>query len=112
MKPAEAYILDLKEPFQGIALQIKDCIEFTMPNVELKFKFNIPFFYYKEKMFCYLNFSKQKNYLDLCFYSQDKLLPFDAFLNSEKRKVVKSLRIYKEEDFDSELLLKILEVLK
>lgn len=66
-----------------------------MPNVELKFKFNIPFFYYKEKMFCYLNFSKQKKYLDLCFYSQDKLLPFDALLNTEKRKVVKSLRIHK-----------------
>ena len=50
MKPAESYILNLKEPFLGIALQIKDCIELSIPEVELKFKYNIPFYYYKGKM--------------------------------------------------------------
>lgn len=111
MKPAETYILSLKEPFLGIALQIKDCIEFSIPEIELKYKFNIPFFYYKGKMFCYLNFSPKKKYLDLCFYTQKNLLPFDYYLVSDNRKIVKSIRIYKEEDFDSELLIKILKVL-
>lgn len=111
MKPTELYILNLKEPFLGIALQIKDTIELTIPEIELKYKFNIPFYYYKGKMFCYLNFSAKRNYFDLCFYTSNKLEPFNHLLVSEKRKVVKSMRIYQEEDFDYELLVDILKEL-
>ena len=89
MKPAELYILNLKEPFLGIALQIKDTIEFTIPEVELKFKFNIPFYYYRGKMFCYLNFSVKKKYLDLCFFTTNQLELYQPFLVTANRKIVK-----------------------
>ncbi|MFY7810308.1 MAG: DUF1801 domain-containing protein [Flavobacterium sp.] len=112
MKPAESYILNLKEPFLGIALQIKDCIELSLPGIELKYKYHIPFYYYKGKMFCYLNYSSKKKYLDLCFFTHYKLEEFLDYLVTENRKIVKSIRIYQESDYDDEILLKKLNKLK
>ena len=60
MKPAEEYILSQPEPFRSILLHIQILIETSFPEVELQFKWKIPFYYLDNKPFCYLNPSKKK----------------------------------------------------
>jgi len=65
MNPAEEYILEQLEPFRSILLQVQVVIESTIPEVELKFKYKIPFYYIDGAPFCYLNVPKNKKYVDV-----------------------------------------------
>jgi len=60
MKPAEEYILSQPEPFRSILLHIQILIETSFTEVELQFKWKIPFYYLDNKPFYYLNPSKKK----------------------------------------------------
>jgi len=55
MKPAEVYILNQPEPYKGILLHLQLLIEGAFTDVELKYKYKIPFYYLNNKPFCYLN---------------------------------------------------------
>ncbi|WP_368662250.1 DUF1801 domain-containing protein [Zobellia laminariae] len=65
MNPAENYILDKPEPFRSILLHLQSVIERTVPQVDLKFKYRVPFYYINGTPFCYLN--QTKDYIDLGF---------------------------------------------
>lgn len=67
MKPAENYILNQPEPFRSILLHLQILIEGNFPEVDLQFKWKIPFYYLDGKPFCYLNPSKKKVLLMLLF---------------------------------------------
>lgn len=108
MKPAEAYILDQPEPFKSILMHLQILIESSFPEVDLKFKWKIPFYYLEEKPFCYLNPSKNKGYVDVAFWVSAHLTKYNEHLISENRKVVKSLRYYQLEDINEEILLSVL----
>lgn len=60
MKPAEAYILNQPEPLKSMLMHLQILIENNFPEVDLQFKWKIPFYYLKDKPFCYLNASKKK----------------------------------------------------
>ncbi len=109
MKPAEEYILNQPEPFKSILLHLQILIESSFPNVDLQFKWKIPFYYLNEKPFCYLNPSKKKGYVDVAFWVSAHLTKYNEHLISENRKVVKSLRYFKIEDINEEILLSVLE---
>ena len=109
MKPAEAYILNQPEPFKSILLHLQILIETSFPEVDLQFKWKIPFYYLDEKPFCYLNPSKKKGYVDVAFWVSAHLTKYNEFLISENRKVVKSLRYKSIEDINEEVLLTVLE---
>lgn len=108
MKPAEEYILNQQEPFKSILMHLQILIESTFPEVELKFKWKIPFYYLNNKPFCYLNASKKKGYVDVVFWVSAHLTQYNEFLISENRKVVKSLRYFSLEDINEEILLTVL----
>ncbi|GAB7257053.1 DUF1801 domain-containing protein [Polaribacter sp. OB-PA-B3] len=108
MKPAEEYILNQPEPFMSILLHLQILIESSFPNVDLQFKWKIPFYYLNEKPFCYLNPSKKKGYVDVAFWVSAHLTKYNEHLISENRKVVKSLRYFKIEDINEEILLSVL----
>lgn len=108
MKPAEAYILNQPEPFKSILIHLQILIESTFPEVDLKFKWKIPFYYLNNKPFCYLNASKKKGYVDVVFWVSAHLTKYNEFLISDNRKVVKSLRYFNLEDINEEILLTVL----
>ncbi len=91
MNPAETYILNQKEPFQSTMLAIRSVIFDTIPKIEEKYKYKIPFYYYKGKPLCYLNILKGKKYVDLGFWDGFKLNNDHNHLKANKRKVIKSL---------------------
>jgi hypothetical protein len=108
MKPAAAYILNQPEPFKSILMHLQILIENSFPKVDLKFKWKLSFYYLKNKPFCYLNPSKKKGYVDVGFWLSAHLTKHNAHLISEGRKVVKSLRYFKPEDIDEEILISVL----
>lgn len=109
MKPAEAYILHQPEPFKSVLLHLQFCIENAFPRAILHFKWKIPFYYLDDKPFCYLNPSEKKGYVDVAFWVSAHLTKYNEHLISENRKVVKSLRYFKLEDINEEILLAVLK---
>ena len=109
MKPAEEYILNQSEPYRSIVLHLQMVIERTLPNVELKYKWNIPCFYVRKSPICYVNVSQKKQFVDLGFWNSAHLTKHLDILVSEKRKVVRSLRYTSLEDVDDVVLTDVLK---
>ncbi|WP_142783799.1 DUF1801 domain-containing protein [Changchengzhania lutea] len=107
MKPAELYILNKPEPFKSILIHVQFLIEKAVPNANLLFKWNVPFFYIDKRPFCYLN--QTKDYVDLGFWNVTDLKRFQEYLISDGRKVVKSLRYRTIEDINEEVLLAVIK---
>lgn len=110
MNPAEKYILDQREPFKSILLQLQILIESAVPELELKYKWRIPYYYLNGNPFCFLNVSK--GYVDIGFRALDYFDDLNAHLVTENRKVMKSLRYYLMEDIQPEILNEVLLRLK
>ncbi|MFS4467134.1 DUF1801 domain-containing protein [Maribacter sp. 2210JD10-5] len=108
MKPAEEYILKQPEPFRDILMHVKTVIEAVIPEVVLKYKWNIPCFYCDTSPICYLNVSVKKGYVDMGFWNSAHLTKHLDKMVSEKRKVVRSLRYCSLEEIDDEILIEIL----
>jgi hypothetical protein len=109
MNPAEDYMLSKKEPFRSILLHVKAVIEVVIPDIDLKFKWNIPCFYAGKSPICYLNVPPKKNYVDVCFWNSAHLTKHLELMVTEKRKVVKSLRYFSLEEIDDNVLVAVLE---
>lgn len=110
MNPAEKYILDQSEPFKSILLQLQVLIEAAIPELELKYKWRVPYYYLEGKPFCFFNVTN--GYVDVGFWASAHLKGFEKHLVSEKRKVMKSLRYFSLEDIDQRILIKVLVELK
>ena len=108
MHPAENYILNLLEPYRAIALHLQVIIEHTIPHLELKYKYKIPFYYYNNKPFCYLNASPKKQFVDLGFWKGNKIKIHQEYLVTENRKVMVSLRYTSLEDINDMVLRDVL----
>ncbi|WP_435314899.1 DUF1801 domain-containing protein [Cellulophaga fucicola] len=102
MKPAEEYIYNAQEPYKDILMHLQAIIVRTLPSVDLKFKYSLPYFYIEEKPFCHLNCSK--NYVDLVFKSGQHLTKFTELLVVDGRKKMKSLRYTSLEEIDNMVL--------
>ena len=108
MKPAEEYILTRPEPFKSMLLHLQLLIETSYPTVEMRFKWKIPVYYIDNNPFCYLNASLKKGFVDVCFWASAHLKT-NEHLITEGRKVVKSLRYFKIQDINEEVLFSVLE---
>ena len=109
MNPAEQYILEQEEPYQGILIFLKQFIEAQIPEIQLKYKYKIPFFDLKDRPFCYLNVPRGKAYVDLAFWHSAHLTLHQDQLHSDGRKVMKSLRYTSLESIDTEVLKDLLQ---
>ena len=110
MNPAENYILRQDEPFKSIIIQLQIIIEATVPQLDLKYKWHLPYYYRGKKPFCFINVTKK--YVDVGFRANDGVNKYDAYLVTEKRKVMKSLRYYQLSDINQEILIAILKEIK
>ncbi|MBC8756012.1 DUF1801 domain-containing protein [Kordia sp. YSTF-M3] len=109
MNPAEAYILKQPEPYKSILLQLQVVFEHLFPEIELKYKYRIPFYYLKGKPFCYLNASHKRQYVDVGIVKGNQILIHSEHLVTEKRKVMASLRYKTLEDIDNGVLIEVLK---
>ncbi|WP_040756876.1 DUF1801 domain-containing protein [Winogradskyella psychrotolerans] len=108
MNPAEAHILNQPEPFKSIFMHLQVLIEHTLPNTDLLYKWRMPCYYMDKRPMCYIN--KTKDYVDVGFWHSAHLSKkWDAYLVSEKRKVVKSLRYKTLDDIDDAIFISILK---
>lgn len=110
MKPEEEYILRQKEPFKSIILQLQILIEAAVSDLELKYKWKIPYYYLNNKPFCFINVTKE--YVDIGFRHKPSLNDLDQYFITEKRKVFKSLRYYKIQEINQEVLLNVMTELE
>ncbi|WP_299220081.1 DUF1801 domain-containing protein [uncultured Aquimarina sp.] len=107
MKPAEEYILKQPEPFKSMLLHLQVVIETTLPEVELLFKWRVPFYYVGKSPICYLNVTR--GYVDVGFWGAQYFTDYVDKLETDKRKYVKSLRYRKPEEIEEEIFVEILK---
>lgn len=107
VNPAEQYILKQAEPYRTMLLHIQVIIEATLPEVELAYKWRLPFYYIGKTPICYLNVTK--GYVDIGFWTARHFTKHQEFLVSEKRKLVKSLRYFQLDEIDQLVLVEVLE---
>lgn len=107
MNPAEEYILSQPEPFKSILLFLQNTIENTVPAVDLKYKYKIPFYYLDGRPFCYLNHAK--DYIDLGFWNAAHLSVHLDKMETAGRKMMRSLRYRSLAEVDLNILEEILQ---
>jgi len=107
VNPAEDYILNQPEPFRSILLHVQSVIEHTVPDVDLKFKYRIPFYYIEGRPFCYLN--QSKDYVDVGFWNAAHLTKNLEFMTTAGRKMMKSLRYNSLEEINDKVFIEVLK---
>ena len=107
MNPAEDYILNQPEPFRSMLLHLQSVIAHTIPEVDLKYKYRIPFYYLEGRPFCYLN--QAKDYVDVGFWHANHLTLHLDRMTMAGRKMMKSLRYTSLDDIDNEVLIDVLK---
>ena len=110
MNPAEQHILNQREPYQSLMLYIRSVIKRTLPEVEEKYSYRIPFYNYAKKPMLYLNVLKGTNFVDVAFV-QGILLEenYPQLKDNNNRKQVRSLQVKSLEDFDELLFVQLLK---
>ncbi|WP_340200827.1 DUF1801 domain-containing protein [Ascidiimonas sp. W6] len=107
MNPAENYIHHKPEPYRSMLMHLQSVIESTIPEVTLKFKYKIPFYYLQDKPFCYVNHTK--DYVDLGFWHAAHLTKHLDKMTTAGRKVMRSLRYQSLEEIDHLVLEAVLK---
>lgn len=108
MNPAENYILNQPEPYRSIILHLQILIEAKVPEVELLYKYKIPFYYLNKKPFMYINASHKRQYVDLGICKGKQLQIHTNSLVYGDRKKMASLRYTRIEDIDEKEILGVL----
>jgi hypothetical protein len=109
MKPAEEYILNQPEPYRSIIFDLQIVIQSQIPNLELLYKWKIPFYYYRGKPFCFINVSHKRKYVDLGIVKGFQIKNHQEHLISENRSIMKSLRFSSLEEIDNKILIEIIQ---
>ncbi len=109
MNPAENYIILQPEPFRSILLHLQVVIEHSIPQLSLKYKYNIPFYYFNGKPFCYLNASHKGKFVDVGFWKGNQIQIHLDHLVTKNRKMMVSLRYQTIEDIADDILVDVLQ---
>lgn len=112
MKPTEEYILRQSPEFQEIIHYVISVIEQEMKDVELLFKWGIPYFYYQKKPFVYIAPNKSKGFVDFGFAKGYELKLHQDVLIGEKRNTIKSLRYFDLETIPDKILREVIQEAK
>lgn len=112
MKPTEEYILRQSDEFQQILFYVITVVEQELPEAELLLKWGVPYFYYKKKPFCYLAPNKKRGFVDVGFAKGFQLKLHQDILVDENRNTVKSLRYFKIDTVEDEVLREVIKEAK
>lgn len=95
MKPAEEYILKQAPEYQEILHYLVGVMEQEFPNLDLLYKWKLPFFYFKGKPVIYFNVNAKKQYVDVGIFYGSKMKKNIEYFIVGNRTVVKLLRYHK-----------------
>jgi len=111
MNPAEEYINNKPEPYRAVMLHLQFLIESNFPEMQLKYKWHMPFYYLDDKtMFCFFNF--RKTFVDLGLSYGDRLSnQHGVLIAGEGRKMLRSLRFKNLEDINDSIIIETLQEL-
>ena len=110
MNPIENHIFNQAEPYQSIMLYVRSVIKKTLPTIEEKYSYKLPFYHYNKKPLMYLNVLKGTNYVDVVFMDGKMLEEkYPQLKNDNKRKRVRSIQVKSLEYFDELLFVEILK---
>jgi len=100
------YYLKQEEPYKSCLLALKNIILGLDKEITPKWKYGLPFFYYKKKMFCYFWKDKktQEPYIGICRGNEIE----HPLLEIGDRKRIKIFRVNSNEDIDVKSLKEIL----
>lgn len=96
------------EPNKSLFLFLRDYL-LKMDGMDERYRYKLPFFYYKNKPFCYFHKTKEnKPYIG---FNRANQVEHDA-LAQENRKKMKVLYLNPNEDIEIDVLNEILDLLK
>lgn len=96
LRPIDHFFLNQKDPAKTCLLVLRELIPAFDKNITEEWKYGMPFFYYKGKMFCYLWVNKKTGQPYIGFVRGD--LMNDPTLLLEKRKQIKILPVDPEKN--------------
>lgn len=96
-----------EEPNRSCYLALRQLILALDPSITLEWKYKLPFFYYKGKMFCYLWKNKVTKQPYVCIVRSENI--HHPALVQEKRKKMKAFYIDPEKDIDWDTLKSLLK---
>ena len=101
MKPVDDYYFSQPEPFQSIMLYVRSVILKTLPEIEERYSYRIPFYNVGKKPMLYINILKGTNFVDVAFI-QGILLEkeFPILKDYNNRKQVRSIQVKSLENFN------------
>ncbi len=103
----EEFYENQKEPTKSCFLSLRKIILDFNPDIKETWKYQIPFFTYYDKMFCYL-YKQKKGKLPYIGFAKGNLLE-NTMLEQGNRKKMKVLPIDPELDIPINLIIEILE---
>jgi len=109
MKLTDEYIYRQPDKYQAILLHLISVFKREIPDLEMQFKWGMPYLYYKKRMFCYLIANSKKGFVDAGFARGFQLKRNQELLVDEKRNTVKSLRYYDLEKIDNAVLIDVIQ---
>ena len=107
MKELDQFYYNTEEPTKSCFLALRDYILSLHPAITPEWKYKLPFFYFKGKMFCYLWKDKKTKQPYLAFMKAPFLQHPDLYLGDKK--MVKKLFLNPEEDLPIETIKDISE---
>ncbi|MFC5282464.1 DUF1801 domain-containing protein [Pedobacter alpinus] len=107
MKPIDAFYLKQEEPIQSCMMALRAIILKQDQNITTQLKYGLPFFCYKDKMFCYLWYHNKYRKPYIGFVEGHRFE--ETYLLQEKRKRMKIMLINSDEDLPIQNLNHILK---
>ena len=110
MNPVEQHIYNQKEPYQSIMLYVRGVILKSLPTVEEKYSYRIPFYNMYKKPMLYLNVLKGTDFVDVAFIQGIVLEEkYPLLKNYNNRKQVRSIQVTSLEDFNEAMFVQLLK---
>lgn len=106
MKPLDQFYLNLEEPQKSCFMALRDIILSLDDAVTPEWKYKLPFFYYKGKMFCYL-WKDKKTGFPYIGITKGEFLNHPSLILGDRKKM-KVLPINPNEDIPHALVVEIL----
>jgi hypothetical protein len=108
LHPIEEYFEQLEEPVKSSFLSLRKIILNFDSNISEHWKYRIPFYYYKGRMFCYLYQQKKKSQTYIGFAKGDQMEHYT--LDRGDRKKMKVMHFKPEEDLPIDTIYELMEM--
>lgn len=113
MKPVEDYFLKQDEPYRSIMLYVRSVILKTLPEINERYSYGVPFYNVDKKPLLYLNILKGTDFVDVAFVQGILLRDrFPMLKDYNKRKQVRSIQVKSLEDLNELEFVKLLNEAK